>query len=94
MLTNACQSRTDAQEKGTLLNNKIKSIALAAVLALTIGGASSISADAATKKPAAKTVSKKDAKKSSKKSSKNLPKNLPKNQQLNLSHHNLQIQYQ
>ena len=43
------------------MNNKIKSVALAAVLSLAIGGAGSISADAATKKPAAKTVTKKPA---------------------------------
>jgi multiple sugar transport system substrate-binding protein len=43
------------------LNNKIKSVALAAVLSLAIGGTGSISADAATKKPAAKTVTKKPA---------------------------------
>jgi multiple sugar transport system substrate-binding protein len=43
------------------LNNKIKSVALAAVLSLAIGGAGSISADAATKKPTAKPAAKKPA---------------------------------
>jgi multiple sugar transport system substrate-binding protein len=43
------------------LNNKIKSVALATVLALAVGGAGSISADAATKKPTAKPAAKKPA---------------------------------